>query len=65
MAICGLLGVDFLARVQKGRKQMRDSGAATQKEEAPGIEHTNNRGKMFLSAIAVAYVFILIRCIYR
>jgi len=55
MSVCGLLAVDFAARVWRARRR-----------EGRGVLETESRGfELYLWCITIAFVTIYIRCIYR
>ena len=55
MALCGLLAIDFTWRYRRATKHLRSS--------SPGKKFT--RPDVFCITSAFAFIFVLIRCIYR
>lgn len=65
MGICGLLALDYLIRYKRRGVAGSTSPYASAKlnGQAPPIDH--KRFKVFVLVECLAYVFVLIRCIYR
>ena len=58
MVFCGLLGVDYIFRYRRGTKGARASEGKTKR-------WSMSRPDVFCLTSELAFIFILIRCIYR
>ncbi|EXJ90344.1 hypothetical protein A1O1_03443 [Capronia coronata CBS 617.96] len=65
MAVCGLLMLDFFIRFQRARKARSTTYSESEYEKNQGLQKPSRNFRIFCFGIALAFVTIFIRCIYR
>lgn len=65
MGVCGLLMLDFFIRFQRAKKARSASHSETEYEKNQGLQKATRNFRIFCFGIALAFLTIFIRCIYR
>lgn len=65
MGVCGLLMIDYYIRFQRAKKTKSQSHAESDYEKNRTLPKTTRNFRIFCFAIALAFITIFIRCIYR
>lgn len=65
MGVCGLLMLDFFIRFRRAKKNNAQSIADSEYEKSQASPKTSRNFRIFCFAIALAFLTIFIRCIYR
>ncbi|KIX02275.1 uncharacterized protein Z518_08214 [Rhinocladiella mackenziei CBS 650.93] len=65
MGVCGLLTIDYFIRFQRAKKAKSTSHSESEYEKNLALPMTSRNFRIFCFAIALAFITIFIRCIYR